>query len=215
MMFYNGFVARVGGGTLCDKQNKQTMKILVNKQNPEIRITAPEIEEHEEEQMYLIPVSDYCIPMCIDDWALVEEEPVKEEICSKCVYHKKDDGYCYNPYGGMKRRINENGVYECTAFWEREQEEPKRKQSPALKKIMDNMTEEKLSKTRAEMKLEDAAEPVDLDLVKKIISTYKSIVHREEEAAIEWYMDDDNTGISYKEMTPEEIYKEVYKNINK
>lgn len=58
-------------------------------------------------------------------------------------------------------------------------------------------------------------EPVGLDLVKKIISTYKSIVHREEEAAIEWYMDDNNTGISYKEMTPEEIYKEVYKNINK
>ena len=58
-------------------------------------------------------------------------------------------------------------------------------------------------------------EPVGLDLVKKIISTYKSIVHREEEAAIDWYMDDNNTGISYKEMTPEEIYKEVYKNINK
>ena len=59
--------------------------------------------------------------------------------------------------------------------------------------------------------LEELPSNVDLDLVKKIISTYKFIVHREEEAAIDWYMDDDNTGIPYKEMMPEEIYKEVYK----
>lgn len=45
----------------------------------------------------------------------------QEEICSKCVYHKKDDGYCYYPHGGMRRRINENGVYECTEFCEKEQ----------------------------------------------------------------------------------------------
>lgn len=51
------------------------MKTLVNKDNPQIRITAPEIEVHEEEDMYFIPVSDYCIPMCISDWTLVEEEP--------------------------------------------------------------------------------------------------------------------------------------------
>ena len=90
------------------------MKTLINKQNPEIRITAPDItlENH-----------CYCI------WT--------------------DDGYC---------------VIE---FWEKDwtfvEEEPKRKQSPALKKIMDNLSEEKLSKTRVEMKLEDAAEPLDLE----------------------------------------------------
>lgn len=54
------------------------MKTLVNKNNPQIRITAPEIEAQEEAEMYLIPVSDYCIPMCIDDWTLVEEEPEME-----------------------------------------------------------------------------------------------------------------------------------------
>ena len=49
-----------------------------------------------------------------------EEEPVKEEICSKCIHHKKNDD-CYYPYGGMQRRINENGVYECKGFCEKEQ----------------------------------------------------------------------------------------------
>lgn len=51
------------------------MATLVNKTNPAIRMTAPEIEVHEEEEMYFIPVGNYCIPMCIDDWELVKEEP--------------------------------------------------------------------------------------------------------------------------------------------
>ena len=55
------------------------MKTLINKANPEIRIIAPEIDVHEEEQMYLISAGDYCIPMCIDDWALVEKEPTCKE----------------------------------------------------------------------------------------------------------------------------------------
>lgn len=55
------------------------MKTLVNKANPAIRITAPEIEVQEESEMYLIPVSDYCIPMYIYDWTLVENEPVDLE----------------------------------------------------------------------------------------------------------------------------------------
>lgn len=56
------------------------MKTLVNKNNPKIRITAPEIEVQEESEMYLIPVSDYCIPMCIDDWTLVDEESKHTEV---------------------------------------------------------------------------------------------------------------------------------------
>lgn len=64
----------VGGLPLLQRKTRQ-MKTLVNKDNPQIRITAPEIEVHEEEDMYFIPVSDYCIPMCISDWTLVEEEP--------------------------------------------------------------------------------------------------------------------------------------------
>jgi len=51
---------------------------------------------------------------------LQQEQP--EEICSKCIHHRKNDD-CYYPYGGMQRRINENGVYECTGFCEKEQEQ--------------------------------------------------------------------------------------------
>lgn len=53
------------------------------------------------------------------------QQKPQEEICSKCIHHGKDDGYCYNPYGGMQYRINENGVCECTGFCEKEQEQPK------------------------------------------------------------------------------------------
>lgn len=53
--------------------------------------------------------------------SLQQEQP--EEICSKCIHHGKDDGYCYNPHGGMQSLINENGVYECTGFCEQEQTE--------------------------------------------------------------------------------------------
>ena len=51
-----------------------------------------------------------------------QEHP--EEICSKCIHHGKDDDYCYNPHGGMRSLTNENGVYECTGFCEKEQEQP-------------------------------------------------------------------------------------------
>ena len=53
--------------------------------------------------------------------SLQQEQP--SEICSKCIHHGKDDGYCYNPHGGMRSLINENGVYECTGFCEQEQPE--------------------------------------------------------------------------------------------
>lgn len=52
----------------------------------------------------------------------LQKEP-QEEICSKCIHHRKNDD-CYYPYGGMQRRINENGVYECTGFCEKEQKRP-------------------------------------------------------------------------------------------
>lgn len=53
----------------------------------------------------------------------LQQKP-QEEICSKCVHHHKDDD-CYYPYGGMQYRINENGIYECTGFCEKEQKQPK------------------------------------------------------------------------------------------
>ena len=56
------------------------MKTLVNKNNPAIRIIAPEIDVYEEEQMFLIPAGDYCIPMYISDWTLVEKEPKHTEV---------------------------------------------------------------------------------------------------------------------------------------
>lgn len=101
------------------------MKTLINKTNPQIRITAPEEAVKERPSCWAIWPEGYkgyrSLLLDKDNWTLVEEEQ-PEEICSKCIYHKKDDGYCYYPHGGMKRRINENGVYECTEFWEKEQE---------------------------------------------------------------------------------------------
>ena len=52
--------------------------------------------------------------------SLQQEQP--KEICHKCIHHGKDDDYCYNPHGGMQRLINENGVYECTGFYEKEEQ---------------------------------------------------------------------------------------------
>ena len=65
--------------------------------------------------------------------SLQQEQP--EEICSKCIHHGKDDDYCYNPHGGMQSLINENGVYECTGFCEKEQE----RQEVDLEKEIDNV----------------------------------------------------------------------------
>jgi hypothetical protein len=52
--------------------------------------------------------------------SLQQEQP--KEICHKCIHHGKDDDYCYNPHGGIQRLINENGVYECTGFYEKEEQ---------------------------------------------------------------------------------------------
>ena len=51
-------------------------------------MTAPEIDVHEEEQMYFIPVGNYCIPMCIDDWTLIEEEQPEKQTSE---YFKETD----------------------------------------------------------------------------------------------------------------------------
>ena len=73
------------------------MKTLANKNNPAIRMTAPEIEVHEEEDMYFIPVSDYCIPMYISDWTLVEEDDFSllsevepDELEDMVTFHTQD-----------------------------------------------------------------------------------------------------------------------------
>lgn len=117
------------------------MKTLINKKNPQIRITAPDITLENHCYYIWTDDGDCIIEFWEKDWTLVEEEQ-QEEICSKCVYHKKDDGYCYNPYGGMKRRINENGVYECTAFWEREQKEQKPEVDLDLDKTAEKYTQQ-------------------------------------------------------------------------
>ena len=56
--------------------------------------------------------------------SLPDENP-EPEICSRCVYHHKDDGYCYEPHGGKSSWINENGVYKCTGFDPLQDEKPK------------------------------------------------------------------------------------------
>lgn len=92
------------------------MKTLINKHNPEIRITAPEIEEHEEEQMYLIPVSDYCIPMCIDDWALVEEEPT----CRSCGFYENNCPFIRGKFVPYPSRVCKDYIHSAM----KEQEQP-------------------------------------------------------------------------------------------
>lgn len=91
------------------------MKTLINKTNPAIRITAPEIEVHEEEDMYFIPVSDYCIPMCIEDWTLVEEEPEKVN----CPFDKGDCRYCTVQFCGAREENHIEthstaGIVDCS-----------------------------------------------------------------------------------------------------
>ena len=45
----------------------------------------------------------------------IEKQP-EAEICPRCKYYNKKDGYCYEPHGGLQSMINENGVYDCTGF---------------------------------------------------------------------------------------------------
>lgn len=52
------------------------------------------------------------------------QQEQQKEICPRCIHYGKDDGYCHNPYDGMLSVVNENGVYECTGFCEKEQEQP-------------------------------------------------------------------------------------------
>ena len=59
--------------------------------------------------------------------ALLPDAEPKEEICSKCKYHNKTDGYCYEPHGGISSWINENGVYKCTGFIEKDSSQIKMK----------------------------------------------------------------------------------------
>ena len=63
--------------------------------------------------------------MCSELLGIIDslQQKPQEEICSKCIHHGKDDGYCYNPHGGMQSWINENGIYKCTGFCEKEQEQ--------------------------------------------------------------------------------------------
>ena len=54
------------------------MKILINKANPAIRITAPEIEENE--YQYTVNVGKLQpLIFLLPEWTLVEEEPVDLE----------------------------------------------------------------------------------------------------------------------------------------
>jgi len=57
------------------------MKILINKRNPQIRITAPEIKFEEIEELPIEEIEelphDYCAFFSKKDWTLVEEEPEK------------------------------------------------------------------------------------------------------------------------------------------
>lgn len=57
------------------------MKTLINKQNPEFRITAPEIEPYGEfdREFYILADKDFHYLFKMEDWTLVEEEPMDLE----------------------------------------------------------------------------------------------------------------------------------------
>lgn len=52
------------------------------------------------------------------DEVTLQEPEVPKEICPRCIHYGE---YCYQPGGGMQYKINENGVYDCTHFNEKEQ----------------------------------------------------------------------------------------------
>ena len=83
------------------------MKTLVNKTNPEIRITAPEIELDSEGLCYIIPQGggDY-LAMWKCYWTLVEEDTNKrEKLKSELFEHKNITYDAYendsDPYVGV------------------------------------------------------------------------------------------------------------------
>ena len=56
------------------------MKILINKQNPQIRITAPEIVlSADKEQYWIAGIPQIPRTYLAKEWTLVEEEPVDLE----------------------------------------------------------------------------------------------------------------------------------------
>ena len=59
------------------------MKTLINKQNPAIRITAPEIESYRE--FYTLSDKDFHYLFKMEDWVLVEEEPEKIREIRACI----------------------------------------------------------------------------------------------------------------------------------
>ena len=189
------------------------MKILINRANPAIRISAPdEMVKNRTNCWAIWSEGDRLMLLDKDNWTLVEEEQPQEELVYRLnglmkeyIKEGEDDAEkehrfkCYQLFWDAledadffeqkeqnpaewseedKHRCND-AIYfletakkhyadtseiELTIDWLKSlRPQPKRRQSPALKKIVDNLTEEKLAKTRAEMKLEDAAEPVDLE----------------------------------------------------
>lgn len=79
---FNWFCSRaVGGLPLLQRETRQ-MKTLVNKNNPQIRIIAPEIERRKamfyQDEHYCLIIKG--LPwLDADDWTLVEQEPMDLE----------------------------------------------------------------------------------------------------------------------------------------
>ena len=86
MMFNNGFVAGVCGGTPCDKQNKE-MKTLVNKRNSQLKITAPDGMVKNRTNCWAIwSEGDRLMLLDKDNWTLVEEQPT----CKPCGFYENN-----------------------------------------------------------------------------------------------------------------------------
>ena len=131
------------------------MKTLINKANPEIRITAPDgIVKNRTNCWAIWSEGNRLMLLDKDNWTLVEEEQKEPHYTKRNALFDKCVENC-DPV------VMKNVSDEIDEMLEKEQK-TKRKQSPALKKIVDNLSEEKLAKTRAEMKTVET-EPVDLE----------------------------------------------------
>lgn len=97
------------------------MKTLVNKANPAIRITAPEIETHEEERIFLISGGNYCN---IDDWTLVEGKPTIVETIKEFVEKGKRCEQQAVEDNDQENYIFWQGFQNCAENILREVEEP-------------------------------------------------------------------------------------------
>lgn len=120
------------------------MKTLINKTNPQLRITAPEIIE---EDLYYTLDGEVCYLK--NNWTLVEEEQKPTEWSDEDEAMRDNILRELSCFAGTVECDSNPSLSASYPIFQREidwlkslRPQPKRKQSPALKKIVDNLTME-------------------------------------------------------------------------